>query len=174
MRARERPIPMKCFMRRRSDGDLFGSLSRFSLSSLLVMPSFDTPRKPRLNSSSGLLVGGKYGCPDLILTNGPATATVLIFTSVILRALNIGGCHSRGKMRSVYVESALYGDKDKRKRWWRSRTMKGGVTTKRSAPSPLFTTRNADVASFGQGAGRPHLVTSDMPAGLSDELASMH
>ncbi|KAF4548039.1 Oligosaccharide biosynthesis protein Alg14-like protein [Elsinoe fawcettii] len=43
--------------------------------------------------------------PDIILTNGPATATVLIFTSFLLRFLDYRGCHSRGKMRTVYVES---------------------------------------------------------------------
>ncbi|KAG8631564.1 hypothetical protein KVT40_000704 [Elsinoe batatas] len=43
--------------------------------------------------------------PDIILTNGPATATVLIFTSVLLRFLDYKGAHSRGKMRTVYVES---------------------------------------------------------------------
>ena len=56
-------------------------------------------------SCARALAGGKHGFPDLILTNGPATATVLIFTSTILKALNVGGCHSRGKMRSVYVEA---------------------------------------------------------------------
>ncbi|KAF2223480.1 oligosaccharide biosynthesis protein Alg14-like protein [Elsinoe ampelina] len=43
--------------------------------------------------------------PDIILTNGPATATVLIFTSVLLRFFDYRGAHSRGKMRTVYVES---------------------------------------------------------------------
>ncbi|TKX18491.1 UDP-N-acetylglucosamine transferase subunit alg14 [Elsinoe australis] len=43
--------------------------------------------------------------PDLILTNGPATATVLIFTSVLLRYFDFKGSHSQGKMRTVYIES---------------------------------------------------------------------
>ena len=43
--------------------------------------------------------------PDLILCNGPATATILVFSSIILRALNIKHCDSRGKMRTIYVES---------------------------------------------------------------------
>lgn len=43
--------------------------------------------------------------PDLILCNGPATATILVFASVLLRFFDIRGCHSRGKMRTVYVES---------------------------------------------------------------------
>ncbi|KAL9065755.1 MAG: hypothetical protein Q9157_007365, partial [Trypethelium eluteriae] len=36
--------------------------------------------------------------PDLILTNGPATATILIFASLLLRFFDIKGCHSKGKM----------------------------------------------------------------------------
>ena len=43
--------------------------------------------------------------PDLILCNGPATATVLVFTALLLRFLDVRGCHSRGKMRTIYVES---------------------------------------------------------------------
>ena len=41
--------------------------------------------------------------PDLIIANGPATATILIFTSYILRCLSLPG--TSGKMRSIYVES---------------------------------------------------------------------
>ncbi|KAF2153129.1 glycosyltransferase family 1 protein [Myriangium duriaei CBS 260.36] len=52
-----------------------------------------------------LLAWGKNGFPDLVMTNGPATATVLIFTTVLLRYFNLKGCHSQGKMRSIYVES---------------------------------------------------------------------
>ncbi|KAI9693411.1 MAG: UDP-N-acetylglucosamine transferase subunit [Bogoriella megaspora] len=43
--------------------------------------------------------------PDLILVNGPATATIVVFASLVLRFFNIRGCNSRGKMRTVYVES---------------------------------------------------------------------
>lgn len=43
--------------------------------------------------------------PDVILCNGPATATILIFTSILLRFFDIKGCNSRGKMRTVYIES---------------------------------------------------------------------
>lgn len=49
--------------------------------------------------------GSVADLPDLILTNGPATATVLIFTSVLLRFFDFKGCHSQGKMRTVYIES---------------------------------------------------------------------
>nr|POE57824.1 udp-n-acetylglucosamine transferase subunit alg14 [Quercus suber] len=43
--------------------------------------------------------------PDLILCNGPATATILVFTSLILRFFDFKGCETRGRMRTVYVES---------------------------------------------------------------------
>ena len=43
--------------------------------------------------------------PDLILTNGPATATILIFASLTLRFFDVKRCHSRGEMRTIYVES---------------------------------------------------------------------
>lgn len=43
--------------------------------------------------------------PDLILVNGPATATVLVFASIALRFFNVKGCVTRGKMRTIYVES---------------------------------------------------------------------
>ena len=43
--------------------------------------------------------------PDLILCNGPATATILILTSILLRFFDVNGCNSRGKMRTIYVES---------------------------------------------------------------------
>jgi beta-1,4-N-acetylglucosaminyltransferase len=47
----------------------------------------------------------KLDFPDLIICNGPATATIMIFASIILRFFDVGGCHSRGKMRTIYVES---------------------------------------------------------------------
>lgn len=43
--------------------------------------------------------------PDLMLTNGPATATIVVFASVLLRFVNWRGASSSGKMRTVYVES---------------------------------------------------------------------
>ncbi|KAF7188913.1 UDP-N-acetylglucosamine transferase subunit alg14 [Pseudocercospora fuligena] len=48
---------------------------------------------------------GQLDFPDLILCNGPATATILIFTSILLRFFNIRGCSSRHKMRTLYIES---------------------------------------------------------------------
>ena len=48
---------------------------------------------------------GDAGFPDVILCNGPATATILVFTSILLRFFNVGGCETNGKMRTVYVES---------------------------------------------------------------------
>lgn len=54
-----------------------------------------------------VLLPGNNQCdfPDLILCNGPATATILVFTSVVLRFFNIRTCNERGKMRTIYVES---------------------------------------------------------------------
>lgn len=43
--------------------------------------------------------------PDLILANGPATAAIVVLASLILRFFNIRGAQSRGKMRTIYVES---------------------------------------------------------------------
>jgi len=41
--------------------------------------------------------------PDLILLNGPATATILVLASLLLRFVGRRG--SGGKMRSIYIES---------------------------------------------------------------------
>ncbi|KAF2840603.1 glycosyltransferase family 1 protein [Patellaria atrata CBS 101060] len=43
--------------------------------------------------------------PNVILTNGPATAVIVILASYILRFFNIGSCNSVGSMRTIYVES---------------------------------------------------------------------
>ena len=44
-----------------------------------------------------------YTYADLILTNGPATATILILASLLLRFFALPG--TSGKMRTIYVES---------------------------------------------------------------------
>lgn len=43
------------------------------------------------------------GYPDLIISNGPATAVIVILASMILRFLGLPG--TTGKMRTIYVES---------------------------------------------------------------------
>ena len=43
--------------------------------------------------------------PDLIITNGPATGVIMILASFILRFVNWRGANSRGKCRTMYVES---------------------------------------------------------------------
>lgn len=43
--------------------------------------------------------------PDLILCNGPATGTVLVFTSILLRLFDVERASTKNKMRTVYVES---------------------------------------------------------------------
>lgn len=47
----------------------------------------------------------KVDFPDVILCNGPATATILVFTSILMRLFNVQGCSTRNKMRTIYVES---------------------------------------------------------------------
>ncbi|PIA93847.1 UDP-N-acetylglucosamine transferase subunit alg14 [Cercospora beticola] len=48
---------------------------------------------------------GQLDFPDLILVNGPATGTILVFASLALRFFEVWGCNWRGKMRTIYVES---------------------------------------------------------------------
>lgn len=43
--------------------------------------------------------------PHLILTNGPATAVILVLAALLLRFFNIRGAHSRRLCRTIYVES---------------------------------------------------------------------
>jgi beta-1,4-N-acetylglucosaminyltransferase len=43
--------------------------------------------------------------PDLILVNGPATATILVYTAIALRFFNVKGCVTNGRLRTIYVES---------------------------------------------------------------------
>ncbi|KAE8843609.1 hypothetical protein PTNB73_09326 [Pyrenophora teres f. teres] len=43
--------------------------------------------------------------PDLIVTNGPATAVIVVLANLILRFFNVRGADSRGKCKTVYVES---------------------------------------------------------------------
>lgn len=54
---------------------------------------------------TALLPSADVDFPDLILCNGPATATILVFVSVLLRFFDARRCNSRGKMRTIYVES---------------------------------------------------------------------
>ncbi|KAB8670380.1 hypothetical protein FH972_026293 [Carpinus fangiana] len=49
-----------------------------------------------------LLAGRKQERPDLIVTNGPATAVIVVFAALVLKFAGLAG---RGKMRTVYVES---------------------------------------------------------------------
>lgn len=43
--------------------------------------------------------------PDLIITNGPATAVIVILASLILRFFDFEGANSRGKCKTIYAES---------------------------------------------------------------------
>ena len=50
-----------------------------------------------------LLYSQEY--PDIIITNGPGTAVILVLASIILRFFDARGANSAGKMRTIYVES---------------------------------------------------------------------
>lgn len=43
--------------------------------------------------------------PDLIITNGPATAVIVILASLVLRFFDVQGANSRGKCKTIYAES---------------------------------------------------------------------
>ncbi|MCJ1444899.1 MAG: UDP-N-acetylglucosamine transferase subunit [Stictis urceolatum] len=45
----------------------------------------------------------KVPYPDLIMANGPATATIMVFASLVVRFLGLKG--ASGRMRCIYVES---------------------------------------------------------------------
>ncbi|MCJ1340550.1 UDP-N-acetylglucosamine transferase subunit [Bachmanniomyces sp. S44760] len=69
---------------------------RCFLSCISVLCSkYRIPRSPTLPTRSPF--------PDLIVANGPATATILILASLLLRFLGISG--TDGKMRCIYIES---------------------------------------------------------------------
>ena len=53
----------------------------------------------------GTLLGSKQDLPDLIITNGPATACILVFAALVLKFFDIRGAQSRGKCRTIYAES---------------------------------------------------------------------
>lgn len=53
----------------------------------------------------GVLLGGEQGLPDLIVTNGPATACILVFASLVLKFFDVRGAQSRGKCKTIYAES---------------------------------------------------------------------
>lgn len=52
-----------------------------------------------------LLINHDHGYPDLIMTNGPATATILIWATMLLRFFSAIGGETDRKMRTIYVES---------------------------------------------------------------------
>ncbi len=57
----------------------------------------EVPRTPYERAAADL--------PDLIITNGPATAVIIILASLMLRFVNWRGANGRAKCRTVYVES---------------------------------------------------------------------
>jgi beta-1,4-N-acetylglucosaminyltransferase len=71
-----------------------------SFSPLLAAP----PLLPNASPST-LYEAAAADLPDLIITNGPATAVIVILASLILRFFNVRGANSRNKCRTIYVES---------------------------------------------------------------------
>jgi len=43
--------------------------------------------------------------PDLILLNGPATATIMVIVAFLLKFVNYKSCSTDGKLRCIYIES---------------------------------------------------------------------
>lgn len=68
-----------------------------------IASCFSVLRSPDHTSLSGSfgLQAPKY--PDLIMSNGPATAVIVILASLLLRFTGLPG--TSGKMRTIYVES---------------------------------------------------------------------
>jgi beta-1,4-N-acetylglucosaminyltransferase len=64
-----------------------------------LLSSASQPQQKRTNK------GDDANLPTLILTNGPATAVIVILAAYILRFFNVRGAESRGLCRTVYVES---------------------------------------------------------------------
>lgn len=70
-------------------------------------PLYSTPLTSlqTLLAATTLLYKSPHGLPDLVLINGPATATILVAATMVLRFFDIRGAQTRGKCRTVYVES---------------------------------------------------------------------
>ena len=64
-----------------------------------LVACFSVLRSPSIQASPS--IPDTY--PDLIISNGPATATILIFASLLLRFLSLPG--TSGRMRTIYIES---------------------------------------------------------------------
>ncbi|KAH7125315.1 oligosaccharide biosynthesis protein Alg14-like protein [Dendryphion nanum] len=71
-----------------------------SIKPLLSSPSL-LPNQPPQNPYEAVA----QDVPDLIMTNGPATGVIIVLASLLLRFFNIRGANSRGKCRTIYVES---------------------------------------------------------------------
>jgi len=72
---------------------------------LLMAPSGVTHMKQPLSLQSKPKSSKPSTYPDLIITNGPATATILILATCVLRFFNVQQSDTQGKMRTIYVES---------------------------------------------------------------------
>ena len=59
---------------------------------------------PLLSSRKSAVAPGDE-LPDLVVTNGPATAVIIVLAAFVLRFFDVRGAESRGLCRTVYVES---------------------------------------------------------------------
>jgi beta-1,4-N-acetylglucosaminyltransferase len=66
-------------------------------------PLLSAPKSPPHNTSP--YDRAATDLPDLIITNGPATAVIVVLASLVLRFFNVKGAQSRGKCKTIYVES---------------------------------------------------------------------
>jgi len=67
----------------------------------LLSPPLPLPNNPPTTPHEAAV----QDLPGLIIANGPGTAVIVILASLILRFFNIKGANSRGKCKTVYVES---------------------------------------------------------------------
>lgn len=79
------------------------SCARCLIACLYLLITAPTPFSPSSSQSPPPSPPNIIPIPDLILLNGPATATILVFASLLLRFVGMRG--TKGKMRTVYVES---------------------------------------------------------------------
>ena len=115
----ERGLARKAILQDRPANNTYGSydIARVPRARKIHQPLLTTPlsslrcliaclfvlRCPSQNPSASRPLQQSFSYPDLIITNGPATSVILILASLLLRFVGLPG--TRGKMRTIYVES---------------------------------------------------------------------
>ncbi|KAL5120088.1 UDP-N-acetylglucosamine transferase subunit [Pleosporales sp. CAS-2024a] len=64
-----------------------------------------TTTPPHVRLTAAAAASAATDLPDLIITNGPATAVIVVLGSLLLRFFNVQGANSRAKCKTVYAES---------------------------------------------------------------------